>query len=82
MSAASLACEALLVAQGALGLIHYAGKMCPTANNQLVSGFCWPVHRGDQNAVKLRDFLESSLSPEQLAAAQAAACNWQPKTFP
>ena len=36
--------------------------------------------QGDQDAVKNRDIVESRLSPDQRAAAQAAARTWQPKT--
>jgi len=36
--------------------------------------------QGNQDAAKIRDSKERSLSPEQRAAAQAAARNWKPKT--
>jgi len=68
------------LAQNNLGVMYYNGQGVPKDEQ---SAYFWSLlasAQGNQNAVKTRDIVERRLSPEQRAAAQASARNWQPKT--
>lgn len=72
--------QGVVMAQGALGAMYFAGEGVPKDQQIAYFWFLLAGAQGDLNAVKLRDFLESSLSPAQRAAAQVSARNWKPKT--
>jgi hypothetical protein len=67
-------------AQFSLGAMYYIGGEGVPMDGQMAY-FWWLLAsaQGDQDAVKSRDIVERSLSPEQRAAAQAAARVWKPK---
>ena len=68
------------MAQYNLGLMYGKGRGVP--KDEQTAYFWWLLAsaQGDEYSVKARNFIEDILSPEQRAAAQAAARNWQPKT--
>lgn len=72
--------QGIASAQGALGALYLAGEGVPKDQQSAYFWLLLAGAQGDQNAVKARDYVESSLSSEQRAAAQDAARNWQPKT--
>ncbi len=67
-------------AQLNLGAMYVLGKGVPEDEQIAYFWYLLASAQGQQNAVKSRDITERRLSPEQRAAAQAAARNWQPKT--
>ena len=66
-------------AQYNLGVMYFYGQGVP--KDEQTTYFWWLLAsaQGHQTATKVRDMVESVLSTEQRAAAQAAARNWQPK---
>ena len=66
-------------AQAVLGLMYRIGEGVPKDGQMAYFWFLLASARGDQGAAKFRDDVESTLLPEQRAAAQASARNWQPK---
>ncbi len=67
-------------AQGSLGLMYGQGRGVPKDGKMAYFWSLLASAQGYQVATLLRDIGERDLSPEQIAAAQAAARNWQPKT--
>ncbi len=67
-------------AQVMLGGMYDQGWGVPRDEQSAYFWWLLASAQGDQDAAKWRDSLERHLSPEQRAAAQAAARNWQPKT--
>jgi len=67
-------------AQNNLGLMYGNGQGVPQDDQSAYFWWLLASAQGHQNAVKGRDMVDRDLSPEQRAAAQAAARNWQPKT--
>ncbi len=68
-------------AQYNLGLMYALGREGVPKDDQLAYfWFLLASAQGNQSVVESRDRLERDLSPEQRAAAQAAARNWKPKT--
>ena len=72
--------QGLATAQYSLGVMHANGQGVPKDEQSAYFWWLLASAQGEQNAVKNRDLLESRLSPEQRAAAQATARNWKPKT--
>jgi len=67
-------------AQYDLGVSYAKGEGVPRNDSMAYFWFLLASVKGDQDAVKNRDLMERVLSPDQRAAAQASARNWQPKT--
>jgi hypothetical protein len=67
-------------AQFSLGLMFATGQGVPKDEQSAYLWWLLASAQGNQDAVKMRDMWERRLSPEQRAAAQASARNWQPKT--
>ncbi len=67
-------------AQYNLGVMHANGEGVPKDEQSAYFWYLLASAQGDQDAAKWRDIVERRLSPEQRAAAQASARNWQPKT--
>lgn len=67
-------------AQYNLGNMYFQGRGVP--KDEQSAYFWWLLASvgGGKNAIKARDIAERRLSPEQRAAAQASARDWQPKT--
>lgn len=63
-----------------LGVMYGNGQGVPKDEQKAYFWSLLSSAQGDQNAAKNRDIWERRLSPEQRAAAQASARNWQPKT--
>ncbi len=68
------------IGQAALGAMFDDGRGVPKDEQSAYFWYLLASAQGNQNAASLRDFVERRLSPEQRAAAQASARNWQPKT--
>ncbi len=66
-------------AQFNLGLMYANGQGVPKDEQSAYFWWLLASAQGFQDAVKNRDIVERRLSPEQRAAAQASARNWQPK---
>jgi uncharacterized protein len=60
--------------------MYYKGQGVP--KDILQAYFWWLLAsaKGDETSIKNRDIVEKELTPQQRAAAQAAARNWKPKT--
>ncbi len=68
------------LAQYNLGVMYANGEGVPKDEQSAYFWWLLASAQGNQSAVKNRDIWERRLSPEQRAAAQASARNWQPKT--
>ncbi len=71
--------QGLARAQFNLGLMYAKGLGVPKDEQSAYFWLLLASAQGNQVAVKNRDIVERDLSPEQRAAAQAAARDWQPK---
>ncbi len=67
-------------AQYNLGLMYALGEGVPTDDQSAYFWLLLASTQGHQNSARLRTMVARGLSPDQRAAAQAAARNWQPKT--
>ena len=64
--------------QANLGLSYYKGE---GVSVDLVLGYAWlniAASKGLENAVKGRDFVETKMTPDQLAEAQRLSSSWKP----
>ena len=71
--------QGVAMAQTNLGLMYANGEGVPKDEQSAYVWWLLASAQGDQEAVKNRDIVEWDLSPEQRAAAQAAARVWKPK---
>ncbi len=67
-------------AQFRLGQIYLWGRGLPTDNRQAYFWFLLSSAKGDSDAVKMRDHVETLITAKQRTDAQAAARAWKPKS--
>ncbi len=67
------------VAQWSLGIMYERGRGVPQDSVQADRWYTLAASQGDDLAEKFKDFLEKSMTLDQLAEAQRLAREWTPK---
>lgn len=79
LTVALLADQGYARAQFNLGVMHAKGEGVPKDDQQTYVWLLLASVGGDAAAIKCRDWVETRLTPQQRAAAQADARNWRPR---
>ena len=74
-----LAEQGEMVAQWSLGVMYERGRGVPKDSVQAYRWYTLAAGQGDDLAEKFKDFLEKSMTPDQLAEAQRLAREWTAK---